>query len=145
VERLIMKIPTMSVGFWRNAFFYLMALTILGVLIWQLSLLEPPEKWCPAKNMSICYTGLLKNLSLRDHVNIGLMAIIGMVIIGMMVVNWGISIRGSAGTDGVHVDVQQDKTTVTTPAGVVSVPTVPTVPNSDTLAGPEKKEPGQGA
>lgn len=141
-----MKLPTLTAAFWRNAFFYLMALTTFGVLIWQLSLLEPPEKWCPANNMSVCYTGLLKNLSLRDHVNIGLMAIIGIVIIGTMVTNWGISIRAGGGTDGVHVEVQQDKTTVTTPSSKVEVPTVPNpevAASSEPLKnGPVSEDPG---
>jgi hypothetical protein len=120
-----MRWPTLQPGFWRQAFFYMATAVLMGMLIWQLGLLEPPDKWCPAKSLSICYAGLIENLHIRDHAIIGLLAVQGIVVIGGMVVNYGLRVSAAGGTDGVHVDVAQDRTTITTPATTVSVPTTP--------------------
>jgi len=119
------KLPVVvSAGFWRSLFFYLMALSVMVLLIWQLWLLEPPEKWCPAKRLDICFTAYTKNLEIRDHAIIGLMAVLAVVVIGSMVISYGLRVSAD-GPGGVHVDVQQDKTTVTTPAATMTVPTTP--------------------
>ena len=119
-----------GLGFWRNLFFYLMAFTTTAILIWQLSLLEPPEKWCPQKRLDVCFATITKNLELRDHTIIGLMVVLAVVVIGSMVTTYKLSakVEGSAG--GVSVDIHQDKTTVTTPTAAINVPTVPTTPSN---------------
>lgn len=116
-------------GFWRSLFFYIMAFTTTGMLIWQLKLLEPPEKWCAEKRIDVCYAGLIRNLDIRDHAIMGLIVVLAVVVIGSMVVTYKLAVSAGGGADGFHVDVHQDKTTVTTPGGgSISVPTVPTAP-----------------
>jgi len=121
-----------GLGFWRNLFFYLMAFTTTAMLIWQLSLLEPPEKWCPHNSLSLCFASIEKNLELRDHAIIGLLIVLAVVVIGSMVVTYKLSVSGSAGAGNVSVDIHQDKTTVTTPQTTVSVPTVTIPPDQKT-------------
>lgn len=117
-----------GMSFWRNLFFYLMAFTTTGMLIWQLSLLEPPDKWCPQKRLDVCYVTIMENLKLRDHAIIGLMGVLAVVVIGSMVVTYKLSARVQGGPGGVNVDIHQDRTTVTTPVGTVSVPTAQPTP-----------------
>lgn len=126
-----MTLPHPAPGFWRNLFFYVMAFALFAVLIWQLAELEPVAKYCPAANLSICFASIDHILAIRDHVDIGLLAVLAFVVIGSMVVTYRLSVNGSGGPDGFHVDIQQDHTTVQTPGGgVVSVPTTTPPPET---------------
>lgn len=116
-------------GMWRSAFFYLIAMSTFLVLSWQLWELEPPTKFCPVDNLSICWAAITTVLNIKDHAILGLLSILGMVIIGSMVATYNVNIHAQGGiAQGFNVEVHQDKTTVTTAAGTVNVPTVPVPP-----------------
>jgi len=123
-----MTLGKLGLGFWRNAFFYFAALFVFGLIIWQLVTLEPPTKWCPVDNLSVCYTALIRVLDIKDHALIGLLGVLGVIVVGSMVVSYRLNVNAGGGAEGFHVDIQQDHTTVQTPGGTVSVPTVPTAP-----------------
>jgi len=112
---------------WTILAFALFAALVSGLVIWQLAETSP-NHWCGlAKAASpeisaACVTLLEKLLEIKDHVIIGLMCILGIIVIGTVAVALGLKITGSA-PGGLSVGVTPEKATADTSEGLhVEVP-----------------------
>lgn len=102
---------------------------MMAVLIWQLYDLTA-ARWCVlAKQGSPelatgCVTMLVRLLDLKDHVLIGLLAIVGLTVLSLAAVALGVRV-GFSGPGGLSANVEADKTTVTDGQATVTLPTPP--------------------
>lgn len=109
--------------------FILAALITVGLVVWQL-VETTPRAWCQLAadaneaRYSSCSSILIKLLDIKDHTIIGLLSILGIIILAIVVVALGVSVKGT-GPGGIGVDIGSDKTRVTDGESVVDIPTPP--------------------
>jgi hypothetical protein len=114
---------------WTLLAFIMAALFVVGLIIWQLIELAP-RVWCQLNDnandarYTSCGGILLKLLDVKDHTIIGLLAILAVIIFSIVVVVFGVTIKG-AGPGGMSVDIGADKTVVTNENDTVAIPTPP--------------------
>ena len=114
---------------WTVLGFSLAGLLTMAMLAWQL-FESTPARWCaialagsPETN-SACAGILLKLLENKDHVNVGLLAIVGVSILALAAVALNVGIK-VAGPGGVNVDIGAEDTKVTSDNTSVTIPTPP--------------------
>jgi hypothetical protein len=124
-----MKLPDLSKYNWTIGAFSLAGAVTMIMLAWQL-FESTPARWCaialagsPETN-SACAGILLKLLENKDHVNLGLLTIVGVSILALAAValNVGIKVQGPG---GVNVDIGSEDTKVTSGDSSVTIPTPP--------------------
>lgn len=105
---------------WTTFAFGLAGAFSCALLVWQLWTLSPGH-WCGLAQVTTpegiagCLTTLTKILTVKDHVLIGLMSIVGITILGLTAVALGVRLNVSVpggGTAQVEVITDEDKANV---------------------------------
>jgi hypothetical protein len=114
---------------WVVYAFVAAGLLMAAMLGWQLYDLTP-ARWCVLATQGSpdlatgCVTMLVKLLDIKDHVMIGLLAIVGLSVLSLAAVALGVRL-GFTGPGGLSANVGADKTTVTDGQATVTLPTPP--------------------
>lgn len=103
---------------------------VAALLIWQLYGLTPAS-WCGIAKVgtendriSACLTVLVRLLTIKDHVLIGLLTLLGISFVSLTVVVLGVSVKGTA-PGGASIDVGPDTTHIATETTDITLPTPP--------------------
>lgn len=109
---------------WTLLAFVLAGGLIAALVVWQL-LETSPTRWCILANDTgnTCQPILLRLLDIKDHSLMGLLTILGLTVLSVVVVALGVKVQGT-GPGGITVDIESEKTTVSTEPGTTTTATV---------------------
>lgn len=129
-EKLLNVAPGPTRFRWVVAAFALAGSAMTGLLGWQL-FDNTPAYWCAVAKVSsaeattACVTILLELLKNKDHVNLGLLVIVGLTVLSLAAVALGVRIEAKGSAEGFETKIGPDNTTVTNGDASVTIPTPP--------------------
>jgi hypothetical protein len=129
---------------WTMIAFIVLMLFVGSLIVWQIDSTHPTY-WCAladntsTENANGCFKVLIQLVSVKDHVLIGLITILGLSVAGLISVALGLNIRAS-GPGGTSVDINERRTTVDTDDASVSIPTPPSKDTAENFTLPDKEE-----
>lgn len=114
---------------WFIIAFVLAGAFMTGLLAWQLYETSP-ARWCvlakqgSPDSTNACVAILVKLLELKDHVNTGLLIIVGISVLSLAAVALGVRL-GLSGPGGLSANIGSENTTVSNGESTVVIPTPP--------------------